>query len=109
MIELTPESKFELEGIAVSLKRLAIINPEVLNRRFISDNRFILNEESLVIVRKIRNRVRNKILILDKYRKEREKEKQNQGYYCSSSNIKMNDYNYREVREYVCHQILYGI
>lgn len=109
MIELTPESKFEFEGIAVAFKQLAIINPDVLNARFISDNRLILGNECLFIINRMRNKVRNKILALDKYRKEKEQERKTKAFYCSSSNIKLNDYNNHYVREFICGTLRYGI
>ena len=109
VIEITPESRFQLEDVAITLKHMAIVKPNALRHQFVKDNRLILSEEAVLIVKKIRSKVKNKILAVDTYRKQLEEERKNRIYYTSSSNIRMNDYNNPYVRELICGQLLYGI
>ena len=109
LIEITPESRFQLDNIAISLKHMAIVKPNDLKHQFIKDNRLILSEEAILIVKKIRSKVKYKILEIDTYRKQLEKERKNRIYYTSSSNIRMNDYNNSYVSEFICGQLRYGI
>lgn len=106
MVELTPESRFEFEGIAVAFKKLAIVNPDVLNARFIADNRLILNDACLVIINKMRNKIKGKILALDKYRKEKEQERKNTVFYCSSDGYHEHYHNFGARRT---SDLLYGM
>lgn len=109
VIEITPESKFQVDDIAISLRYMAIIKPNDLQYQFIKNNRLILSEEAILIIKKIRSKIKNKILVIDTYRKQLEKERKNKIYYTSSSNIRMNDYNNLYVREFICGQLRYGI
>lgn len=108
-IEITPESRFKLDGVAISLRQMAIVKPNNLQHQFIEDNRLILSEEAILIVKKIRSKVKHKILAIDTYRKQLEKERKNSIYYTSISNIRMNNYNNPRVREFICGQLRYGI
>ena len=108
-IEITPESRFKLDGAAISLRQMAIVKPNDLQHQFIEDNRLILSEEAILIVKKIRSKVKHKILAIDTYRKQLEKERKNSIYYTSISNIRMNNYNNLHVREFICGQLRYGI
>lgn len=109
VIEITPESRFQLDNVAITLRHMAIVKPNALRYQFVKDNRLILSEEAVLIVKKIRSKVKNKILAIDTYRKQLEEERKNRIYYTSSSNIKMNDYNNPHVREFICGQLRYGI
>ena len=109
VIEITPESRFKLDGVAISLRQMAIVQPNNLQHQFIKDNRLILSEEAILIVKKIRSKVKHKILAIDTYRKQLEKERKNRIYYTSISNIRMNNYNNPHVREFICGQLRYGI
>ena len=75
IIEITPESRFKLDGVAISLRQMAIVKPNDLQHQFIKDNRLILSEEAILIVKKIRSKVKHKILAIDTYRKQLEKER----------------------------------
>ena len=109
VIEVYPESRFQLDDVAVTLKHIAIVKPHALRTQFIRDNRLILSEESVEIVKKMKNKVKSKILAVDAYRKKMDEERRNHEYYTSSSNIRMNDYNNRFVREFICGQLRYGV
>lgn len=100
LIEITPESRFQMDNVAIPFKLIAITNPMSLRTQFVRDNRLILSGESVRIISKIRNKVKYQILALDEYRK-RIYVEQNKVYYTSSSNIKMNDYNNRQVRDFI--------
>lgn len=85
MIELNKDSRFEYGNIAITFQRLAIINPILLHTYFVANNQLILSDESVLIVKKIRNKIKNKILALDKYRKEKDQERRNKVYYPAST------------------------
>lgn len=106
MITLERNSRFEYGNIAITLQRLAIINPILLHTYFVANNQLILSDEAIAIVKKIRNKVKNKILALDKYRKEKDQERRNQVYYQSST-----DYHehYRNFSLRRTNYLLYGI
>lgn len=108
MITLSPENKFKYSNFSISFKKLAIINPHILKSSFISDNRFILDSDCVLIVKKIRNKqIRESILSLDEYRKRLDKERREKEYFTSSENIKSGDYNVFYTRR--TNYLLYGI
>lgn len=106
MIELNKDSRFEYGNIAITFQRLAVINPVLLHTYFTANNQLILSDEALIIINKIRNKVKNKILALDKYRKEKDQERRNKVYYQSSTEYheSYHGFSYRRTN-----YLLYGI
>ena len=97
-MELTKYSRFEYKNRAVTLQQLAVLNPILLKTYFIANSSYVLSEEALECVNKIRNReVRLKILALDKYRKELAKERKENDLYYSSDNLMMGNCSSREL------------
>jgi hypothetical protein len=101
-MELTKSSRFEYGNTAITLQRLAIVNPVLLKTYFTANSSFILSEEALECVKKIRNRlVRIKILAIDTYRKKLVKERKENELYNSSDNLMMGNYGNYAFRMYI--------
>lgn len=97
-MELTKSSRFEYGNTAITLQRLAIVNPVLLKTYFTANSSFTLSEEALECVNKIRNRlVRIKILAIDTYRKKLAKERKENELYDSSDNLMMGNCSSREL------------
>lgn len=89
-MEITKNNLFEYGGIPITLQRLAILNPTLLKTYFTANSSYVLSDDALEVVKKIRNKsVKAKILSLDTYRKELAKERNVNELYDSSDNLKM--------------------
>lgn len=89
-MKITKNNLFKYGEQPITLQRLAILNPILLRTYFVANSSYILSDDALEIVKKIRNRsVKAKILALDKYRKELAKERKENELYNSSDNLKM--------------------
>lgn len=92
-MELTKSSRFEYRNTAITLQKLAIVNPILLKTYFTANSSYVLSEEALECVKKIRNRlVRIKILAIDTYRKKLARERKENELYNSSDNLMMGNY-----------------
>ena len=79
--------------MAVTLRKLLLLNPESFKSQFIANNSYVLSEEALESVNKIRNKsIRAKIIALDTYRKKIAKDRNENGLYSSSSELMLGNY-----------------
>lgn len=84
--------------IAVTLRKLLLLNPESFKTQFIANNTYVLSEEALESVNKIRNKsIKAKILALDTYRKKMAKDRKENALYNSSDNLMMGNCSSREL------------
>ena len=79
--------------MAVTLKQLLLLNPESFKSQFIANNSYVLSEEALQSVKKIRNRyIKAKIIALDTYRKKLARDRKENKLYSSSSELMLGNY-----------------
>ena len=84
--------------MAVTLRKLLLLNPESFKTQFIANNTYVLSEEALESVKKIRNKsIKAKILALDTYRKKLAKDRKENALYDSSDNLMMGNCSSREL------------